>query len=60
MSEIFPVILLAMGTIAIAYFLQLFAALFGDVWLFIEGIPSWSWTLALLVAVIATYRALPS
>jgi hypothetical protein len=59
MSEIFPVILLALGTIAIAYFLQLFAAIFGDVWLLIAAIPSWSWTVALLVAVIATYKALP-
>jgi hypothetical protein len=59
MSEIFPVILMAIGTIAIAYFLELFAAIFGDVWVLIGEIPSWSWTLVLLMAVIATYRALP-
>ncbi|MCT7974245.1 hypothetical protein [Laspinema olomoucense] len=59
MSEIFPVILFALGTIAIAYFLQLFAVIFGDVWLALAAIPSWSWTVVLLMAVIATYKALP-
>lgn len=59
MSQIFPVILLAVGTIAIAYILELLAVLFGGVGVFVEGLPDWSWTVVLLIATIVTYRALP-
>ncbi|MEB3829539.1 hypothetical protein [Phormidium sp. CCY1219] len=59
MSQIFPVILFAIATIAIAYFLELFGVLLGGVWSIMDAIPDWSWTVVLLLMVIATYRALP-
>ncbi|MBK4730274.1 hypothetical protein JJD41_10425 [Oxynema sp. CENA135] len=59
MSQIFPVIVLAIATIAIAYFLELFGVIFSGFSFLFTGMPDWTWTAVLLVLVIATYRALP-
>lgn len=59
MAQIFPVIVLAIATIAIAYVLELLGAILSGFSFVFEAMPNWSWTAILLIMVIATYRALP-
>lgn len=58
MSEIFPIVILPLATIAIAYILEVLGFAVGGFSSLFNGVPSWAGTIVLLGATIATYRSL--
>ncbi len=58
MSEILPVFVLPLATIAIAYILELMGFAAGQFSSLVNGLPNWTGTAVLLGLVVATYRYL--
>ena len=58
MSEILPIVILPLATIAIAYILEVLGFAVGGFSTLFNGIPNWTGTAVLLGLTIATYRSL--
>ena len=58
MSEILPIVIFPLATIAIAYILEVLGFAVGGFSIIFNGVPNWAGTALLLGVTIATYRSL--
>lgn len=58
MLEIIAIIIFSIATFALAYILGLMGMALTAIFVLLEDIPSWLWTLVLAALTIATYRGL--